>query len=115
MDEKTALGELKRRFAVLKDQPPAPSEPQSEVPARKAATRRRDYKGERQRLNLRLPLTLTDDLAVLCLAAGVDKNAFCEKVLSQAITNQLGQLRAQFSPQEWEGILRCAHKAGRGK
>jgi hypothetical protein len=80
MGEKTARQEeLRRRFTAFKPQATeaaVAAEIEEAAPARpkplpNLTTRRRDYKGERRRLNLRLPASLTDDLAVLCLASGV--------------------------------------------
>ncbi|MBT3071444.1 hypothetical protein KKP04_11270 [Rhodomicrobium sp. Az07] len=135
MDKAARQEELKRRFAPVKPLAPpvpaAPPVPQTHAPvektapaieiptpvalkpAPKALARRCDYKGERRRLNLRLPDPLAQDLAVLCLASGVDKNAFCEQVLSSAIENQLEQVRQRYKPEEWEGILRCVRE-GKG-
>ena len=119
MDEKTARQEeLRQRFTAFKPQAtetavvpqikePAPVKPRL-LPS--PTTRRRDYKGERRRLNLRLPASLTDDLAVLCLASGVDKNAFCEEVLGAAVEKQLEKVRKRYKPEEWEGILRCVRE-----
>jgi hypothetical protein len=119
MDEKTARqDELRRRFAPAKPQPVEVAaiphvEPPPPKPTAPPSSRRRDYKGERRRLNLRLPETLTDDLAVLCMASGVDKNAFCEEVLGTAIKKQLEKVRQRYKPEEWEGILRCVRE-GKG-
>jgi hypothetical protein len=129
MDDKAALqDELRRRFSAFKPQPaetaelpaiqePAPVKPK---PAHGTTRRRdykgerhRDYKGERHRLNLRLPAALTEDLAVLCLASGVDKNAFCEEILGTAVEKQLEKVRKRYKPEEWEGILRCVRE-GKG-
>ena len=119
MNEKTARQEeLRRRFTVFKPEATeaavAPEiEEHSHIkpkPLPNATTRRRDYKGERRRLNLRLPASLTDGLAVLCLASGVDKNAFCEEVLGAAVEKQLEKVRKRYKPEEWEGILRCVRE-----
>ena len=119
MDEKTARQEeLRQRFSAFKAQPtetavvPAIEEPapMKAKPAPQGSTRRRDFKGERRRLNLRLPAALTDDMAVLCLASGVDKNTLCEEVLSAAVEKQLEKVRKRYSPEEWEGILRCVRE-----
>jgi len=118
MDEKTARQEeLRRRFTAFKPEAtetavaPEINEPPIKLkPLPNPTTRRRDYKGERRRLNLRLPASLTDDLAVLCLASGVDKNAFCEEVLGAAVEKQLEKVRKRYKPEEWEGILRCVRE-----
>jgi hypothetical protein len=119
MDEKTARQEeLRRRFTTFKPEATeAAVAPKTEEPAPvkpkllpNFTTRRRDYKGERRRLNLRLPASLTDGLAVLCLASGIDKNAFCEEALSSAVEKQLEKVRKRYKPEEWEGILRCVRE-----
>ena len=104
---------LTRECALASAPKPAPTEPAEPKSAPRALTRRRDYKGERHRLNLRLPASLTDDLAVLCLASGVDKNAFCEEILGAAVEKQLEKVRKRYKPEEWEGILRCVRE-GKG-
>ena len=118
MDEKTARQEeLRQRFSAFKAQPtevavvPVIGEQSPKAkPAPQGSTRRRDFKGERRRLNLRLPAALIDDIAVLCLASGVDKNTLCEEVLSAAVEKQLEKVRKRYSPEEWEGILRCVRE-----
>jgi hypothetical protein len=121
MDDTAARqDELRRRFSAFKPQPAETAElPAIEEPAlvkpkpAHGTTRRRDYKGERRRLNLRLPAALTEALAVLCLASGVDKNAFCEEILGEAVEKQLEKVRKRYKPEEWEGILRCVRE-GKG-
>jgi hypothetical protein len=101
---------LRQRFAVLQQPPATPPTPvATATPARsKTSMRRRDYKGERRRLNLRLPAAIVDDLNVLCLAARVDKNGFCEELLRRALDNQLPELRKQFTTEEWDVLQGCA-------
>lgn len=105
---------LRQKFAVLRDASvSAPPKPSPAAVARdRSGLRRRDYKGERRRLNLRLPAAIVDDLDVLCLAARVDKNSFCEDLLRQALDRQLPELRSKFTPEEWAALQRCT---GEGK
>jgi hypothetical protein len=101
---------LKQKFAVLQ-QPstPVPAPVVTAPPAKaKSPLRRRDYKGERRRLNLRLPAAIVDELDVFCLAAGVDKNSFCEDLLRRILDQQLPELRKQFSAEQWDALCRCA-------
>lgn len=76
-------------------------------------TRRPDYKGERQRLNLRLDEDVAADLQVIKVVSGVDKNTFCETVLREAIRNRIRELQAQHDAAAWDALTKCA-KAGKG-
>lgn len=76
-------------------------------------TRRPDYKGERQRLNLRLDEDVAADLQVIKVVSGVDKNTFCETVLREAIRNRIRELQAEHDAAAWETLTKCA-KAGKG-
>ena len=73
--------------------------------------RRKDYLGQRRRLNLRISDALARDLEVLKLAGGFDKNSFCEKVLRVAVDQHLRETRSQFANGAWEVIVRCAERA----
>ena len=51
--------------------------------------RRADFRGERVRLNLRLPESLGRQLDELKRLSGTDKNAFCERAIEQAVREAL--------------------------
>jgi hypothetical protein len=71
-------------------------------------TRRPDYKGERQRLNLRLGEDIAADLQIIKVVSGIDKNAFCEAVLRDAIRNRIRELQSQHDAAAWETLTKCA-------
>ena len=75
--------------------------------------RRADYKGERRRLNLRVPIQVLEELRVVKLADGIDKNQFCTEVLSRAIRERYDRLKAEQGPARWEILTTMARK-GRG-
>jgi hypothetical protein len=82
-------------------------------PFDQASTRRRDFKGDRRRVNLRLPEDICDHLDVIRIASGLAKNAFCENALREATMNRIKELKAQHDPKAWETILACAKVARR--
>ena len=94
---------LFERFARLRS-------PQSEGSCR---MRRADYKGERRRLNLRVPVQILEELKVVKLAEGIDQNRFCTEVLSRAIRERYDRLKAAEDPARWEVLTSLARK-GRG-
>lgn len=59
--------------------------------------RRRDYRGERVRLNLRVSAELGEALDLLKQMAGTDKNGFCEQALAVAVRAELARLQASRS------------------
>jgi hypothetical protein len=108
----------KQKFAALQTAPAqapppvaTPEPPPSPAAAPRAGLRRRDYKGERRRLNLRILAAIVDELDVFCLAAGLDKNSFCEDLSRRAIAQRLPELRKQFSDEQWAAL----QQAARGK
>ena len=76
--------------------------------------RRRDYKGLRSRLNLRIPVSLARDLAILATVSDVDKNSFCVEVLEKAVAGQIDRVRHQYGDVAWEVVIRCALGTGEG-
>ena len=58
--------------------------------------RRRDYRGERVRLNLRISENLGRQLDELKQLSGTDKNAFCERAIEQAVREALKTARTQL-------------------
>ena len=70
--------------------------------------RRKDYKGSRRRLNLRLDKGLADDLDILQLAEGIEKNTFCEEVIHAAVNKRLDEVRVKLGEQAWEEMVRRA-------
>lgn len=79
---------------------------------REGLARRADYKGYRHRLNLRVPAELSQDLQIIKTVTGEAKNGFCERVLKEAISEKVEELRQQHDAAAWEAIARCAAKAG---
>lgn len=67
--------------------------------------RRADYKGDRGRLNLRLPTRTLRDLALVKVGKGTDKNAFCEAVIADAARAAVANLQAELSPEAWNVIV----------
>jgi hypothetical protein len=115
-DDRGQRERLRQKFAILGQkaaEPMVPAAPASTAPRKpRTGLRRGDYKGERKRLNLRLAAAIVDDLNVLCLAARVDKNSFCEDLLREAIAQQLPKLRERFTAEQWDALQ---HAAGDGK
>lgn len=79
---------------------------------REGLVRRPDYKGYRHRLNLRVPAELSHDLQIIKIVTGEAKNGFCERVLKEAISDKVEELRQQHDAAAWEAITRCAAKVG---
>lgn len=77
------------------------------------STRRADYKGERRRLNLRLSLTVMKRLQLIKVVSGVAKNAFCEKVIEEAVDKRVKELQAEYDTATWEALVRCAEAGER--
>ena len=77
---------------------------------REGATRRVDFKGLRFRLNLRVGMDLSKDLQIIKMATGEAKNSFCERVLKDAITRTLTEIRAQYDDSAWQAISDCAER-----
>lgn len=69
------------------------------------AMRRKDFKGERGRLSLRLPKKALFDLEVIKLATGEDKAAFIGRHLDKAVEASLRELKAKHGDEAWEFIL----------
>lgn len=76
--------------------------------------RRKDYLGNRGRLNLRVSEEVARGLEILKVASGVDKNGFCERVIGAAVTEQLEALRLKLGEEKWEAIVRSAGRRERG-
>lgn len=70
--------------------------------------RRKDYKGIRQPLNLRVGGELMEALRIIRTAGGEEQNAFCERVLMKAAEERMGELKREFDDGAWAIILRCA-------
>lgn len=70
-----------------------------------APHRRKDFKGARRRLNLRLSEELARDLDVLQLAEGLEKNAFCEEVIREAVDRRLASIRQRLGEQAWGELV----------
>ena len=70
--------------------------------------RRKDYKGSRCRLNLRLDQALAEDLNILQLAEGIEKNTFCEEVIHAAVNKRLIELRGKLGEEAWGEVVRRA-------
>ena len=75
--------------------------------------RRLDYKGARGRLNLRVRDALLDDLELVKLAGGGDKNSFCEALLLEGVRRKLQELRESHDETTW-AVLRERIRAERG-
>lgn len=71
--------------------------------------KRRDYKGQRSALNLRVSRDLMAMLRLIRTASGEDQNAFCERVLLTAAEARIGELRSEFDEGAWAVIVRCAN------
>lgn len=71
--------------------------------------KRRDYKGQRSALNLRVSRDLMAMLRLIRTAGGEDQNAFCERVLLTAAEARIGELRSEFDEGAWAVIVRCAN------
>jgi hypothetical protein len=93
---------LMQRFAVLRAGKPAPQA--------KANGRRTDFKGVRARLNLRMPVDVLEELQIIKVATGVDKNNFCVDALVKAIRGRVDKLKAEHDEAEWGAITRCAKR-----
>lgn len=92
---------LMQRFAVLRA---------GKGDAPKPALRRADFKGQRVRLNLRVPADVLEELMIIKAATGVDKNAFCVEVLVKAVRTRVDRLKAEHDADEWAAIARCAKR-----
>jgi hypothetical protein len=75
-----------------------------------ASGRRSDFLGQRVRLNLRVPVDVLEELQIIKVATGVDKNAFCVDVLVKAIRGRVDKLKAEHDEAEWGAITRCAKR-----
>lgn len=70
--------------------------------------RREDWKGERVKVNFRLPTELARKLQVLKLAEGRDKNDLVVAAVERAVDEALRAARERFDDAAWEVIERCA-------
>jgi trans-2-enoyl-CoA reductase len=68
--------------------------------------RRKDYRGERLRVNLRVSEEVGRALEILKAAGGLDKNSFCERAIGAAAAEELKQLRNKVGGQAWKEIVR---------
>lgn len=89
------LERLKKRFG-------------KKVEAGSSRSRRKDYKGLRQPLNLRVSGDLMEALRIIRTAGGEEQNAFCERVLLKAAEERIGELKGEFDDAGWAVIIRCA-------
>lgn len=76
-------------------------------------TRRVDFKGYRARLNLRISETISTHLQIIKLVTGEAKNAFCERVLKEAVESTINELKGRHGSEAWEAIQRCAANGNR--
>jgi hypothetical protein len=72
------------------------------------STRRVDFKGIRARLNLRMAPETVFDLQLIKLITGEAKNAFCERVLAEAVSQKIKELKARHDDKTWETYVQCA-------
>jgi hypothetical protein len=72
--------------------------------------RRRDFKGERYRLNLRIGLELQQQLRLIKLLTAECKNDFCTRVIRTAAKDHLDQLRSTHDPHAWTTLEECAKR-----
>lgn len=70
--------------------------------------RRVDYKGNRNRINLRMPGDIASGLQLIKLASGEDKNTFCERILKAGITHRLTELKAKHDQAAWQALTDVA-------
>ena len=75
----------------------------------KARDKRKDYKGQRATLNLRVSQDLMAMLRLIRTAGGEDQNTFCERVLLAAAEARIGELRSGVDEGAWAVIIRCAN------
>ena len=92
-------GAVLQKFRTLRSEP--------------VSTRRPDFKGDRRRVNLRLPDDICDALDIIRIASGETKNTFCETALREAATKRIGELKGQHDRAAWETIVACAKAARR--
>lgn len=71
-------------------------------------TRRADFKGYRMRLNLRIPAPMSINLQIIKLVTGEAKNGFCERVLAEAVSGTIRELKQRHGEEAWAAIERCA-------
>lgn len=76
-------------------------------------TRRVDFKGYRARLNLRIPESISTHLQIIKLVTGEAKNAFCERVLREAVDSRINELKGRHGREAWEAIRTCAESGNR--
>ncbi|WP_141694015.1 hypothetical protein [Methyloligella halotolerans] len=81
MSQSSRLSQLRRRFRF--------------VAGEKGQGRRRDYRGDRVRLNLRVSEGLGRQLDELKRLSGTDKNVFCERAIEQAVRDALVAARSE--------------------
>lgn len=82
---------------------------------RPQGSRRMDFKGFRERLNLRIAEAMAVRLRIIKLVTGESKNAFCERVLKEAVDTKIGELKATHGEEAWEAIERCAQTTPRSE
>lgn len=90
--------QLRQKFASLR-QRRGPGE---------SVGRRADYKGERARLNLRVPEEMMALLSLLRVVDGGEINTFCVSTLDTALRERLTSVRRNYSDAEWDVLVRCA-------
>lgn len=75
----------------------------------KPTDRRKDYKGERARIFLRVPARLDRDLNILSVAMNLDKNALCLEGIERLVRERLALEREKRSEADWGAIVRLAN------
>jgi hypothetical protein len=96
--------DLRRRFTA--------PDPAPEKQLRKVFKQRSDFKGERKRVQLRLPANLTHDLDAWADALATDRNSLIERVLAEAVA---GGLRVEQSKPQISESTEMRGRAGTGK
>lgn len=72
--------------------------------------RRIDFKGDRRRVNLRIPEEVLNGLQLIKVATGEDKNSFCERILTEAIRTKIQELRSRHDEAAWQALKDVAQR-----
>lgn len=75
------------------------------LPTSTKQMRRLDFKGQRYRINLRIGIDLAQQLQLLKIATGEDKNSYCERVLGEAIDRDITAARAKYDDAVWQTMV----------
>lgn len=75
---------------------------------RVTTTQRADFKGYRMRLNLRIAESISTNLQIIKLVTGENKNAFCERVLTDVVNQTIKELKNRHGEEAWGAIEICA-------